>query len=324
MKIIALEEHFVLPQIRAGWIAVNPETNTASRELTQRLEDLAEGRLEQMDRMGIDVQVLSLTTPGTQLFGLAEAVLLARESNDAAAKAVALQPDRFQAFATVATNSPKDAVSELKRCVEELGLPALMLNGRTGSRNIDHPDFFPIFEAAAKLGIPVYIHPQVPSDAVREAYYSGFDPVVNDTLACGAFGWHAETGIQAIRLILAGTFDKLPTLQLILGHWGEAVVSYIERVNMLSLVTQGKLERPVADYFKENFSLTPSGMFFPRMMREAIEIMGIDRIMYAVDYPFINPADGAARSFLINSGLSEADQAKVAHGNWEKLTARTG
>jgi predicted TIM-barrel fold metal-dependent hydrolase len=165
----------------------------------------------------------------------------------------------------------------------------------------------------------VYIHPQLPSEAVVNAYYTGFDPVVNDALSGPAFGWHAETGIQFIRLILAGTFDKLPNLQVILGHWGEAVFFYIERVNLLSTATKGKLDRTVAEYFKENCYLTPSGMFFPRMMHEAIQIIGVDRIMYSVDYPFVSPADGAARHFLMASGIPDVDKAKIAHGNWERL-----
>jgi uncharacterized protein len=250
MKLIALEEHFVTTGVLDAWSRLDPENADDTVELFKigegqaRLEDLSEERLRQMNDSGVDMQVLSLTTPATQnlaateavelareandLVAATEAVELAREANDLVAATVKCYPDRFQGFATLPTPDPIQAAYELQRAVDELGFKGAMLCGRTRERNLDHPDFAPIFEAAAELRVPLYIHPQIPQRSVREAYYSGFDDWTNLILATGGLGWHFETGVQFIRLILAGVFDCHPDLQIILGHWGEVVLFYLE------------------------------------------------------------------------------------------------
>ena len=325
MKIVALEEHFATPEIMAAWRALRPEAQdlavkqSTTGDVERCLLDLAAGRLAAMDEAGVDVQVLSLTTPGVQSLEPSEAVPLARAANDLVAATVRHRPDRFQGFATLPTSAPAEAARELGRAVVELGLNGAMLFGRTGERNLDHPDFAPILEAAAALRAPLYLHPQSPRPAVRQAYYQGLGDGMEAVFATGGIGWHYETGAQALRLVLSGIFDRLPDLQLILGHWGEVVLFYLDRVDLLA--APAHLPRPVSDYFRTHVSVTPSGIFSPRYLRWATEVLGVERILFATDYPFVPCRDGAARRFLAEADLSEADRQKMASGNWERLCA---
>ncbi len=290
------------------------------------LEDFAEKRLARMNAMGVNVQVHSLTTPGAQVFDSATAIRFARLSNEAGARAIAAHPDRFQCFAALPTPAPAaQSVAELKRCVEELGFKGWLVNGRSLDRHLDHPDFFPILEAAAKLRVPIYLHPQLPAKSVRDAYYSDErfgGAVAESMLADPGFGWHVEAGIQAVRLILSGLFDRLPALQIILGHWGETVVPSMDRIEIAARARPETLARKNPDYFRSNFHVTPSGKFTGGLLQQAIELMGVDRIMFSVDNPFVPLPPGGARRFIAEAPLTEAEKAQIAHGNWERLTKR--
>lgn len=300
----------------------NPSLSVFDNDETDKaLENLSETRLNHMNEMGVDVQVISLTTPATQIFDAEQAVALARLSNDMAAQAVAAYPDRFQAFATLPTPDPQQAARELERCVSQLGMKGAMLTGRTRERSLDMPEFLPIFETAARLRVPLYLHPQTPVKAVRKVYYTGFGEKIDAIFGAGGWGWHAEAGIQAIRLILSGIFDRFPDLQMVLGHWGEIIILYLERIGpALGRGIKGKLDRTIEEYIKNNFYVTPSGTFSERYLRNAIEVMGIDRVMFSVDYPYTSTPDTG--KFFANSGLSADDQAKIAGGNWERLSAQ--
>lgn len=326
MKIIALEEHFATLEVLDAWRALDKdEADVALAPATQpdiepRLRDLSDERIAAMDSTGVDMQVLSLTTPGVQSLAPADAVAVATRCNDLVAETVRGRPDRFGGFATLPTPSPRDAARELERAVTQLRLDGAMLNGRTRERNIDHPDFEPILEAAAALRAPLYLHPQVPVKAVRQAYYGGFDDQLSARFASGGVGWHYETGVQLLRLVLNGTFDRYPDLQVIVGHWGELVLFYLDRIDMLNEAAP-KLQRPIHDYFRRNVSVTPSGIFSQRYLNWAVEVLGIERLMFAVDYPYIPIGSNAARAFLEASALDEDARALVAHGNWERLRA---
>lgn len=328
MKIVALEEHFTIPALNTAWQALSNDRRDLVLDfdpetpIQKKLQAFGQARIDDMDAMGVDIQVLSLTTPGVQVFEGQQAITLARASNDAAAAAVAANPDRLQAFANLPTPaSAESCVAELKRCVQQLGFKGVFLNGRTLSRNVDHPDFLPIYEAAAALGVPIYIHPQIPQRSVRDAYYSGFDPYLDMLFSAAGFGWHAETGIQAIRLILSGLFDRLPDLQIILGHWGEVALHFTQRLDLMTKRgPQGRLDRDISEYFRNNFYVTPSGMFDPGSLERTIELIGIDRVMFAVDYPYIPMKRGEARQFFADASLSDTDKAKIANGNWQRLT----
>jgi uncharacterized protein len=325
MKIVALEEHFATPAIIEAWQSTPVATRdyavdmSAGPDTQRRLVDLAEERIGHMDEAGVDVQVLSVTTTGVQNIDTAVAIPLAREANDLMAETIRTHPDRFQGFATLHFGAPAQAAAELERAVSDLGLCGAMVFGRQGERNFDHPDFLPILETAAALRVPLYLHPQSPRPAVRKAYYDGVDHQLATIFATGGIGWHYETGVQALRLILAGVFDRLPDLQLILGHWGEVVLFYLDRIDIMT--EPAGLPRTVSDYFISNISVTPGGVFSQRYLRWAIEVLGIDRILFATDYPFQLAADGAARRFLDSAELSAADREKIANGNWTRLCA---
>jgi predicted TIM-barrel fold metal-dependent hydrolase len=282
------------------------------------LEDLNDTRIRLMNESGVDVQVLSLTSPGLHNLAPAEAVALARGTNDIIAATVAMHPDRFDGFATLPATAPREAARELDRSVRELGLKGAMVFGRTMEKNLDDPAFLPIFEAAADLRAPLFIHPQIPQRAVRDAYYSGFAKEVNLAFATFGLGWHYECGIQFLRLILAGLFDRFPELQIILGHWGEVVFFYLERLEVLSRVAT--LKRSVADTMRQNLYVTPSGMYSQSYLRRSIEIAGVDRILFSTDYPYQYRPGGGPRRFLNEIPLSDEDKEKIAHANWEQIT----
>ena len=321
-QLIAIEEHFLTPAIRAAWAAspIGQEGTAAfdRGEIEARLDDLGQQRLALMDEGGIDVQVLSVTTPALHNLEPEPSVALARQTNDLVAATIAQHPTRFQGFATLPTASPAHVAPELARSVTQLGLRGAMLCGRTRDKNLDHPDFRPLFEAAATLGVPLFIHPQIPQQAVRDVYYAGFGDVVDTAFAAFGLGWHYEAGIQFVRLVLAGVFDEYPTLQIILGHWGEVVLFYLERLSVLGRVT--KLQRPIADYFRQNLYVTPSGMWSQAYLQRSLDIVGPERLLFSTDYPYQYKPGNPGRLFLQEAGLTPAQKELFAHGNWERLT----
>src|SRR5450755_2316337 len=268
MKIITLEEHYQLAEIKKAVAKFFPGHNAVHLmgydPSEAQLEDLGADRLQHMDAMGIDVQVLSYTSAGLPSIPAAEAVPLARQINDRLAAAIQAHPDRFAGFATLPTSDPEAAAAELERAVQKLGFKGVMISGRTNG--------------------------------------------------CG---WHLETGIHALHMILSGTFDRYPSLQLILGHWGEMIPFYLARFDEALNPTTKYLQRPVADYFLQQMYVTPSGMFTLPPFLLTMQIMGADRIMYSVDYPYI--VNNQARAFLENAPISPADKEKIAHGNAEKV-----
>jgi predicted TIM-barrel fold metal-dependent hydrolase len=321
MKLIAIEEHFLTPEIRAAW-AASPvgREGTAGFErgdIEARLDDLGAGRIALMDESGVDVQVLSVTTPALHNLEATESLRLARQTNDLVASTIARYPARFQGFATLPVAAPAEAAQELERCIQELGFSGALVCGRTREKNLDHIDLRPILATAARLRIPVFIHPQVPQRAVRDIYYSGFGDAVDSAFAAFALGWHYEAGIQFVRLMLAGVFDELPDLQIVLGHWGEVVLFYLERLNQLARVS--KLERPVAEYFRQNLYVTSSGMWSQDYLQRTLDVVGAERILFSTDYPYQYKPGGGARSFLENATLSAQQKESFAHGNWERL-----
>jgi uncharacterized protein len=324
MKLIAIEEHFVTPAIRAAWEAsAIGQEGTAGfdrGDIEERLNDVAAGRLALMDESGVDVQVLSVTTPALHNLEPRESVDLARQTNELVAATIARYPTRFQGFATLPSAAPQEAAAELERGVRELGFVGTMSCGRTREKNLDHPDFLPILEMAAGLKVPIFIHPQIPQRAVREVYYSGFSPLIDTAFATFGLGWHYEAGIQFLRLILAGAFDRYPDLQIILGHWGEVVLFYLDRLSSLARVAQ--LQRPIADYFRQNLYVTPSGMWSQSYLQRALEVVGPERILFSTDYPYQYRPGRPGLSFVEQAALSLEHKELFAHGNWDRLISR--
>ncbi len=325
MRLIGLEEHFVTADVLKAWRVLAPRWQdlalpaSTSGDTGQRLLELGSERFAAMAQTGLDVQVLSLTAPGVQNLRPAEAVALQTATNDVLATTVRMQPDHFQGLATLATPSPAAAAQELERAVTKLGLNGGMVFGRTRERNLDDPRFWPIFEAAAALNAPLYLHPQSPRLAVRTVYYGGYSTALDAAFATHGIGWHYETGVQLLRLVLSGVFDRFPALQIIVGHWGEVVLFYLERVQ--DLAAAKKLPRSLADYIRHHVFVTPSGMLSPRYLHWAAEVVGPGRILFSTDYPFEAASLAGARHFLEQADLSAADRTQIASGNWDRLCA---
>lgn len=326
MRVIALEEHFVIPSIRAAngdgeWAARMRELGDSGLRLgtgvLQDLVDVGDGRLAAMDAAGIDIQVLSHSQPGVEDLQPDQAVALSREANDFLADVIRQHPSRFSGFALVPTPAPEAAAVELERSVTKLGLKGAIINGRTHGRFLDASDFAPIFEAAAALNVPLYLHPATPPRQLSEVSYSGLAPAISHWLSIAAWGWHVDTGLHALRLITSGLFDRLPQLQIILGHMGEAIPFMLERTNMTLSRRVTALQREVKDYFINNFHVTTSGFFADAPLNCATATIGIDRILFAIDYPYSSNREG--RAFLDAMSLTPEQKAKVAHLNAERL-----
>ena len=323
MKVIALEEHFAFPRIVDAWRSADATAqgpslaSFAQGAIVERLLNFGEDRLAAMDATGIDIQVLSLTTPGVQSLSADRAVSLATESNDLVAEVVRSRPDRFQGFATLPTPAPEAAARELERAVQQLKLQGAMLFGRTGDRNADHPDFWPIYEAASALRVPLYLHPQTPQDGVVRACYADLEDQVSSLFARPGIGWHYETGIQIVRMVLAGVFDRFPDLKIVTGHWGEVVLFYLDRLDMLS--RPAKLSRKVSEYLQHHLYVTPSGLFSQRYLRWSLEILGPEHILFSTDYPYQQASREAVNGLFESPELSDLDRESIGWRNWERL-----
>lgn len=325
MRIIGLEEHFCTLEVAEALRALPPEQGDnalilhSPEFISNALADgLGEKRLKAMDAAGVDMMVLSLTSPATQALTPEQAVPLARQANDFLAAAVKAHPDRIAGWATLPTPDPAMAVQELERSVQELGFVGACIHGRTGDDYLDHERFHPILAKAAELNVPIYLHPQIPPQAVRQHLYDGFDQKLSTTFATSGWGWHADAGVGALRLILAGVFDDYPNLQFVMGHWGETVLFFLDRITDMSKMAT-HLKRPIDEYFRQHFYVGGAGIYSTPYLLRAIEVMGIDRIVSSSDYPYRYFPDGRTRAFIEEAPISWEDKHKIAHGNAEKL-----
>ncbi len=324
MRTIAIEEHFlsrgfreVMQRHASNQGGALPPTPRITAERQVKLADLDTLRLQDMDTSGIDLQVISDIGSAVAPRPGDEGVQLAREANDQLAEACAVHPDRFAGFATLPMTKPEAAADELERVVRSLGLKGAMIFGTTNGRFLDDPAFLPVLERAAALSVPIYLHPTLPPASVREAYYTGLDPAVGLVLATSGWGWHSEVGLHALRLIVAGVFDRLPTLQIIIGHMGEMIPFMLARINDILTPMVKQLQQPVPAYFLRNFHITTSGFFTDPPLLLAMQVMGADRILFAVDYPLSTNEQG--RAFLDHASVSPADKEKISHLNAERL-----
>ncbi|MGW2816341.1 amidohydrolase family protein [Streptomyces sp. NPDC001415] len=208
-------------------------------DIPERLLDIGDRRIEAMDAAGVDLQILSLAPPGNHGLPAREAIALSRDANDRATEAVGRHPTRLRAMTTLPMSDPDAAVAELRRTADVPAHVGIMSYGRSGDRPLDDPAHDELLATAAALGRPVFIHPQIPPNAVRDASHRGFDPTVERALATFGWGWHVEAGLAALRLILRGTFDRHPGLLIVLGHWGEMLLFFLDRIDSLSNVATG-------------------------------------------------------------------------------------
>ncbi len=315
IRTITLEEHFATPAFLEGPGARYKERPQAQLD---RLCDLGERRIADMDAAGIDVQVLSLTSPGVEQLDATEAVKLAHDTNDILADAVRRHPRRFAGFATLPTASPETAADELDRMVREHSFKGAVINGHIRGRYLDDEFFWPILERAEALQVPLYLHPTPPPRPVIEVSYAGnYTAEVTDRLATAAWGWHIETAIHTLRLILSGAFDRYPRLQLVIGHLGEGLPFMLPRTDHHLPMALTKLHRPIGAYLRENLHYTISGFNFTPTFLDLFLEVGAHRIMFSADYPYGSMSE--ARKFLDQLPVSPADKERIAHGNAELL-----
>jgi len=328
MRTITLEEHYATPAFMEGpgrdlkaqgeAARDHPQVAAGYAKLIEQLCDLDDGRIGAMDAAGIDMQVLSLTSPGVEQLDAAEAVAFARETNDLLAEAVRHHPDRFAGFAALPTAAPEAAADELERTVREHGFKGALINGHTRGRYLDDRFFWPILECAEALGVPIYLHPTPPPRPVIEASYAGnYAPGVTALLATAAWGWHIETATHVLRLVLGGAFDRYQGLQLVVGHMGEALPFMLPRLEIALPREATKLERPIGSYLRENLYYTFGGFNWVQAFLDLVLQVGVERVMFSADHPYASMAQ--ARAFLDRLPVSPADKERIAHSNAEPL-----
>lgn len=320
MRTICLEEHFGSPGFLAGPGREFTERfrsgDPRGKAIYERLQDVGAKRLAEMDAAHIDMQVVSLNSPGVEQAEVAEQIAVAREANDFLAEAIKNNPTRFVGLAALPVAAPDKAAEELERAVRQ-GFKGAIVNGHTRGRYLDDEFFSPILERAEALNVPIYLHPTIPPKPVVEALYSGFSPAVTAAFAAPAWGWHIETAVHLIRLMLGGVFDRYPKLQIIIGHLGEGIPFMLPRMNKNLPTELTKLQRPIGAYLRENVHYTFGGFNFTATFLNLMLEVGADRIMFSVDYPYGSMAE--ARAFLEQLPISAADRERIAHGNAERL-----
>jgi uncharacterized protein len=326
MRIVTLEEHYTVPRI-VGGIAPDaiarrgfPGPDFPWSQVTKRneLADLGAARLADMDASGITVQVLSVAGPGADLVPGQPGIDMARAYNDALAEACVRHPTRYRGFAHLPMLAPEKAADELERTVKDLGFHGVLVNGATDGRFLDDPAFEPILAKAEELDLPIYIHPGIPTPAVRNAYYDNLPGNFSFTFALAAWGWHAETAVHTLRLVLSGALDRHPRLKIVIGHLGEALPFMLDRIDETTAAeAKTRLQRSVRQTILDQVWITTSGFFTMVPFMAALMTFGADRILFSVDYPFASNARG--RAFLDALPVSPDDRAKIAHGNADRL-----
>ena len=320
MRTITLEEHFASPGFLDGpgrdLKARAQQFGQRAAQLLEQLCDLGEKRIADMDAAGIDVQVLSLTSPGTEQLEATDSVSMASDANNLLAEAVKKNPNRLAGFATLPTATPEKAADELERMVREHDFKGAVINGHHRGRYLDDEFFRPLLARTESLNVPIYLHPTQPPKPVIEAAYRGFSPMVNEMLAGPGWGWHIETAVHVIRIILGGVFDQYPNLQIVIGHLGEGLPSMLRRLDVMPTALT-KLKRPISAYLRENVHYTFSGFNFTATFLNLLLEVGVDRIMFSADYPYQSMSQ--ARAFLDQLPVSTSDREKIAYRNAERL-----
>jgi 2,3-dihydroxybenzoate decarboxylase len=309
--VIAIEEHYWDPELASYYqrIERNPE-------VVKRMTDFEDLRLKEMDEAGVDVQVLSHGAPSLQNVEANVAVEIGRRVNDRLAAVVARHPTRFAAFGALPTADPAGAADELSRCVETLGFKGAMIHGTANGLFLDDKRFWPIFARAEKLDVPIYLHPSVPLQPVMDAYYKDY---VKDfpMVIRAAWGFTVETATQAIRMVLSGIFDAHPNLKIIIGHLGETLPFLLWRIDQSLSRPGGSRKLSFRDTFSRHFYVTTSGNFSNPALWCCVQELGIDRIMFAIDWPFV--ANPLGTEWVDTIPLCEEDKIKLLSGNSKRI-----
>jgi predicted TIM-barrel fold metal-dependent hydrolase len=323
MRIVTLEEHFTFPELTSRipkelMAKHSIDHSPMMQQLSSKLADITGERLRSMDDNGISLQILSVAGAGADLLNSKDGPAFAKQYNDAIAEKINDYPDRFAAFAHLPMSAPKDAADEMERTVKTHGFKGALINGLTNDKFLDDPEFAPILQRAELLGVPIYLHPGLPPKAVVDAYYSNLPKYSGMLLSIAGWGWHSETAIHVLRLIISGTFDRYPKLKLIIGHMGEMIPMMMVRCdNAFKPEKVGINQRSVIETLHEQVFITTSGIFTNPPLMTAIDTFGIDNIMFSVDYPFSTNEQG--KEFLDNISLASDQVEKIAHSNADKL-----
>lgn len=335
MKLICVEEHILDPNIAKATLPQvlqqapyltdwgkrvkdgnNPDHSRPQIEKNDLINpkgmEFDVKRLADMDAANINMQVLSVG--GFPQFAPLE---IHQQVNNQLAEAIKTHPNRFAAMATLPWAEPEQALAELERSVKGLGLCGALLNGRPSDDFLDNPRYGKLLAKFDELNVPLYLHSGIPVPAVQQAYYSGFDDEVTARLSMFGWGWHNEAGIHLLRLMLSGAFDRYPNLQVISGHWGEMLPFYLQRLDDSLPQAATGLKRSLIDTFKQQVFVSPSGMLTQPHSRFIYDLVGAERILFSMDYPY-QTLDGV-RDFLENLPISQEEKALIAYKNAEKL-----
>lgn len=313
-RVIAIEEHYLDPDITAHF---HGRDARGGGPLIKKLEDVGVERIKNMDESGIDVQILSHAPPATQRMNAEDGVPAAIAANNKLAEICKVHPDRLGGFAMLPTGDVKASAGELERCVNDLGFKGAMIHGLIGDDRdfIDNQKYWPIFERAEALDVPLYIHPAMPHPAVFDAYFKDYAEKYPAFVTAG-WGFTMETATAGIRLVLSGVLDKHPGTKIILGHLGEGLPFLMWRIDM-ALNRPGNDGVKFRELFTKHFYITTSGFFSDPALLLSIQEMSVDKILFAVDYPFVPNEPGP--KWMDHLMLNIDDKAKILHGNAEKL-----
>lgn len=326
-RIVGVEEHVNLPELTGRL----PEAAVVGRGFLSRDEPFGqasmldkmndtEGRLTDLDAVGLTVQVLSLPGPGADLLPPRQSVVWARDANDGIARHVAAHPDRYAGFAHLPLTDPDGSADELDRAVRQLGFKGALVSGATEGRYLDHPSFEPLLARAEALDVPIYVHPAPSPKPVRDALYSGLPNELGFWMSVSGWGWHADTAVHLLRLVLCGTFQRHPNLKIIVGHLGEGLQVTLPRLDQQFHEFAGFDDMP-SEILRRHVWVSTSGFFMVPSFMATLDAFGADRILYSVDYPFGSLERG--RTFLEQLPVDAATLAKITHENADSLLKLT-
>jgi 5-carboxyvanillate decarboxylase len=339
MRKIAVEEHFITeeylnlisliltdkyphneviesePQIHAEewWYSLSRNAVSTTDVLANKLLDVRESRIKEMDNAGVEMQILSLVSPGVQVFDAETGTEMARKCNDELAQIIKRNPKRFAGLAAISPQNPKEAAVELERSVKKLGLKGALINSHTRGEYLDNKKYWCIFETIESLGVPLYIHPRSPSAKMLQPYLE------YPALAGAMMGFAADTSLHMMRLMCSGVFDQFPNLRIVLGHLGESLPYWQWRLDghwsrWPALKTLKKLP---SQYLRDNFIVSTSGMFSPAALLNSIMTISADNILFSIDYPFESTRDGAR--FIEEVPINDVDKEKICYRNAKRV-----
>ena len=318
---IAIEEHFITPMYRAN-VGANEFRNfylqsrgaAMGHDIVEQNSDLGAKRLAHMDAAGVDMQVLSFGSPGTEAFPAGTAIPMARDANERLFEVTRKHPTRFAGFAALPTADPPEAARELERCVRDLGFKGAMIHGHQQGHFLDEKNYWPIFERAAALDVPIYLHPTLPHPAALNSYFAGYED-----LARAGWGFSVDTSCHFLRLVFSGLFDAYPRLKIILGHLGEGLPFALHRLDTHTEAAARRrgLKKAPMQYLLDNLLVTTSGNWYEPAFQLTLGVLGAERILFAIDWPYESNKTGT--EFLKRLSVSEPVREQIAHRNAERI-----